>query len=38
MFINHVFLCDKVTLAVLDKFLAGFYFSDKVNSQNYFAK
>ena len=26
-----VFICDKDTLAVLDKFLAGFYVSNKVN-------
>ena len=32
-----VFICDKDTLAVLDKFLAGFYVSNKVNFQNYFA-
>ena len=25
-----VFICDKDTLAVLDKFLAGFYVSNKV--------
>ena len=32
-----VFICDKDTLAVLDKFLAGFYLSNKVNFQNYYA-
>ena len=33
-----VFTCDKDTLAViLDKFLAGFHVSNKVNFQNYFA-
>ena len=32
-----VFICDKDTLAVLDKFLAGFYVSSKVNFQNDFA-
>ena len=32
-----VFICDKDTLAVLDKFLAGFYVSSKVNFQNNFA-
>ena len=32
-----VFIGDKDTLAVLDKFHAGFYVSDKVNFQNYFA-
>ena len=32
-----VFICDKDTLAVLHKFLAGFYLSNKVNFQNYFA-
>ena len=30
----NVFICDKDTLAVLDKFLAGFYLA---NFQNYFA-
>ena len=29
-----VFICDKDTLAVFDKFLAGFYGSHKVNLQN----
>ena len=28
-----VFICDKDTLAVFDKFLAGFYRSNKVNLQ-----
>ena len=32
-----VFICDKDTLTVLDQFLAGFYFSNKVNFQNFFA-
>ena len=32
-----VFICDKDTLAVLYKFLAGFFVSNKVNFQNYFA-
>ena len=32
-----VFICDKDMLAVLDKFHAGFYVSNKVNFQNYFA-
>ena len=32
-----VFICDKDTLAVLDKYLAGFYLTNKVNFQNYFA-
>ena len=32
-----VFICDRDTLAVLDKFLAQFYVSNKVNFQNYFA-
>ena len=32
-----VFIYDKDTLAVLDKFLAGFYLSNKVNFQNYYA-
>ena len=32
-----VFRCNKDTLAVLDKFLAGFYVSNKVYFQNYFA-
>ena len=32
-----VFTCDKDTLAVLDKFLAGFQISNKNNFQNYFA-
>ena len=31
-----LYICDKDTLAVLDKFLAGFYVSDKVHFQNYF--
>ena len=35
--LTSVFICDKDTLAVLDKFLAGFYLSNKVNFQNYFA-
>ena len=30
-------LCDKDTLVVLHKFLTGFYISNKVNFQNYFA-
>ena len=34
---NDVFICDKDTLAVLDKFLAVFYVSNKINFQNYFA-
>ena len=29
-----VFICDKDTLAVFDKFLPGFYGSHKVNLQN----
>ena len=29
-----VFICDKDTLAVFDKFLDGFYRSNKVNLQN----
>ena len=29
-----VFICDEDTLAVLDKFLVGFYVSNKVNFQN----
>ena len=34
----NVFICDKDTSAVLGKFLAGFYLSNKaVNFQNYFA-
>ena len=32
-----VFICDKDTFAVLDKFLTDFYLSNKVNFQNYFA-
>ena len=32
-----VFMCDQDTLAVLDKFLAGFYVSNKIDFQNYFA-
>ena len=32
------FKCDKDTLAVLDKFIAVFYLSNKVNFKNYFAK
>ena len=31
-----VFICDKDTLSVLHKFLAGFYASNKVNFLNYF--
>ena len=31
-----VFICDKDTLAVLDKFLACFHVSNKDNFQNYF--
>ena len=31
---NDVFICDKDTLAVFDKFLPGFYGSHKVNLQN----
>ena len=31
--LTSVFICDKDTLAVLDKFLAGFYLSNKVNFQ-----
>ena len=34
---NDVFICYKDTLAVLDKFRDGFYVSNKVNFQNYFA-
>ena len=34
---NDVFICDNDTLAVLAKFLVGFFFSNKVNFQNYFA-
>ena len=34
----RVFIRDKHTLAVLDKFLAGCHVSNKVNFQNYFAK
>ena len=30
-------LCDKDRLAVLDKFLVGFYLSNKVNFKNCFA-
>ena len=30
----NVFDCDKDTLAVFDKFLAGFYGSDKIHLQN----
>ena len=33
-----VFIGDKDTLDVLDKFLACFYLSNKVNFQNYFTK
>ena len=29
-----VFICDKDTLAVFDKFLPGFYGSHKVNHHN----
>ena len=29
-----VFICDRDTLAVLGKSLAGFYVSNKVNFQN----
>ena len=36
MCIISVFICDKDTLAVHYKFLAGFYASKKVNFQNYF--
>ena len=32
-----VFICDEDTFAVLDKFLAGFYVSNEVNFQNFFA-
>ena len=32
-----VFICDKDTLAVLDKFLADIYVSNNVNFQKYFA-
>ena len=32
-----VFMCDKDTLAILHKFLSGFYVSNKVNFQNFFA-
>ena len=32
-----VYICDKDTLAVLDKFLAVFYVPNKINFQNYFA-
>ena len=32
-----VFICDKDMLAVLDKFLALFSVSNKINFQNYFA-
>ena len=35
--LTSVFICDKDTLAVLDKFLAGFSVSNKVNFQSYFA-
>ena len=35
--INDVFICDKDKLAVLDKFLASFYVSNKITFQNYFA-
>ena len=31
-----VFICDKDTLAVLDKFLPGFYGSHNVNLQNFY--
>ena len=34
MGLMSVFICDEDTLAVLDKFLAGFYVSNKVNFQN----
>ena len=35
---NDIFMSDENTLgAVVDKFLAGFYVSNKVNFQNYFA-
>ena len=30
-----VFICDKDMLIVLDKFLTGFYISNKVNFQNF---
>ena len=33
---NECLVCDKDTPVVLDKFLAGFYVSNKVNFQNYF--
>ena len=32
-----VFICDEDTSAVLAKFCAGFYVSNKVSFQNYFA-
>ena len=31
-----VFICDKDTFAVFDKFLPGFYDSHKVNLQNFY--
>ena len=31
-----VFICDKDTLAVFDKFLPGCYSSPKVNLQNFY--
>ena len=34
---NGVFICYKDTLMVLDKFRDGFYVSNTVNFQNYFA-
>ena len=37
MFNECVWINDKDTLVVLDKFLADFYISNKVNFQNYFA-
>ena len=34
---DDVFICDKETLVVLHKLLAGFYVSNEVNFQNYLA-
>ena len=31
-----VFICDKDTCAIFDKFLPGFYGSHKVNLQNFY--
>ena len=36
--VHNDFKCDKDMLAVLDKFIAVFYLSNKVNFKNYFAK